>query len=106
MARSISCSGFESIIQKSLAAGFEGQIVAQVDLLPTLMTMVACGQGISILHRDMLPRSNGRIAFVPLRSVSYFRRWLMWDINNDNPCLQPLIALGHKWQDDLEYPVE
>ena len=106
MARSISCSGFESIIQKSLAAGFEAQIVAQVDLLPTLMTMVACGQGISILHRDMLPRSNGRIAFVPLRSVSYFRRWLMWDINNDNPCLQPLIALGHKWQDDLEYPVE
>lgn len=106
MARSISCSGFESIIQKSLAAGFEAQIVAQVDLLPTLMTMVACGQGISILHRDMLPRSNGRIAFVPLRSVSYFRRWLMWDINNDNPCLQPLIALGRKWQDDLEYPVE
>ena len=47
MARSISCSGFESIIQKSLAAGFEAQIVAQVDLLPTLMTMVACGQGIS-----------------------------------------------------------
>ena len=74
--------------------------MAQVDLLPTLMTMVACGQGISILHRDMLPRSNGRIAFVPLRSVSYFRRWLMWDINNDNPCLQPLIELGHKWQDD------
>lgn len=54
MARSISCSGFESIIQKSLAAGFEAQIVAQVDLLPPV-TMVACGQGISILHRDMLP---------------------------------------------------
>ena len=106
MARSISCSGFESIIQKSLAAGFEAQIVAQVELLPTLMTLVACGQGISILHRDMLARSNGRIAFVPLRSVSYFRRFLMWDINNDNPCLKPLIALGHKWQDELEFPAE
>ena len=106
MARSISCSGFESVIQKSLAAGFEAQIVAQVELLPTLMTMVACGQGISILHRDMLARSNGRIAFVPLRSVSYFHRWLMWDNNNDNPCLQPLIALAQKWQDELEYPTE
>ena len=100
----------ETMIEKPhsffTACNVTTQIVAQVDLLPTLMTMVACGQGISILHRDMLPRSNGRIAFVPLRSVSYFRRWLMWDINNDNPCLQPLIALGHKWQDDLEYPVE
>lgn len=75
MSRSISCSGFESIIHKSLVAGFEAQIVAQVELLPTLMTLVACGQGISILHRDMLARSNGRIAFVPLRSVSYFRRF-------------------------------
>lgn len=106
MSRSISCSGFESIIHKSLVAGFEAQIVAQVELLPTLMTLVACGQGISILHRDMLARSNGRIAFVPLRSVSYFRRFLMWDINNDNPCLKPLIALGHKWQDELEFPAE
>ena len=106
MSRSISCSGFESIIHKSLVAGFEAQIVAQVKLLPTLMTLVACGQGISILHRDMLARSNGRIAFVPLRSVSYFRRFLMWDINNDNPCLKPLIALGHKWQDELEFPAE
>ena len=106
MSRSISCSGFESIIHKSLVAGFEAPIVAQVELLPTLMTLVACGQGISILHRDMLARSNGRIAFVPLRSVSYFRRFLMWDINNDNPCLKPLIALGHKWQDELEFPAE
>ena len=106
MSRSISCSGFESIIHKSLVAGFEAQIMAQVELLPTLMTLVACGQGISILHRDMLARSNGRIAFVPLRSISYFRRFLMWDINNDNPCLKPLIALGHKWQDELEFPAE
>lgn len=106
MSRSISCSGFESIIHKSLVAGFEAQIVAQVELLPTLMTLVACGQAYHGAGWKSPARSNGRIAFVPLRSVSYFRRFLMWDINNDNPCLKPLIALGHKWQDELEFPAE
>lgn len=102
MSRSVSCGGYESVIQKALDAGFEARIVAQVDLVPTLMTLVACGQGISILHHDMAASVNGRLAFVPIRGVPLFRRWLMWDNANQNPCLQALIESVHGWQQRME----
>lgn len=98
MSRSISFSGYESIIQKALEAGFEAQIVAQVEFVPTLMTMVACGTGISILHRDMIASASDRIAFVPLENIPTFKRWLMWDESNENPCLAPLITLAEEWE--------
>lgn len=98
MSRTLSSAGYESINQKALDAGFELRIVAQADYVPILMTMVACGKGVSILHKDMIPIADGKIAFVPLENVCDFERWLMWDDRNSLPCLKSLIALGEDWQ--------
>lgn len=91
MSPSASRLGFESLIQKTMNAGFSPKIVAQVDHVPSLLMLIACGKGISILYHDLERNSDGKVAFVPLEDVVPFRRWLIWNDKQENPCLKFLI---------------
>lgn len=101
MSRTASCSGHESIIHEAQMAGFEPQIVGQVDFVPSLMMMVACGRGISVLYKDLEDSCWGRVAFVPLEEVETLDRWLTWDAGNENPCLPKLCALARRWEENI-----
>lgn len=91
MSPSASRLGFESLIQKTMNAGFSPKIIAQVDHVPSLLMLIACGKGVSILYRDLEKNANGKVIFVPLEDVVPFRRWLIWKEENQNPCLKYLI---------------
>lgn len=92
MSREASASGYSGVIQKATNAGFVPHIVAQADQIPSLLMMVACGLGVSILYEDLQPTAYGRVVFVPLEGdVPPFRRWLIWDGLSPNPCLQQLV---------------
>ena len=91
MSPSASRLGFESLIQKTMNAGFSPKIVAQVDHVPSLLMLIACGKGVSILYRNLEKNADGKVVFVPLEDVVPFRRWLIWNEANQNPCLKYLI---------------
>ncbi len=91
MSRNASCSGYESIIQKAIDAGFTPQIVAETDYVPSVLMLVACNKGISILYKDLESTARGKVKFVPLENVKTFDRWLIWDSKSENPCLEHLV---------------
>lgn len=97
MSPSASRLGFESLIQKAMNAGFSPKIVAQVDHVPSLLMLIACGQGISILYRNLEKNADGKVVFVPLEDVVPFRRWLIWNEMNQNPCLKHLIQVARQF---------
>ncbi len=98
MSPSASRLGFESLIQKTMNAGFSPKIVAQADHVPSLMMLVACGKGVSILYKDLEKSADNRVIFVPLEDAIPFRRWLIWNDNSTNPCLKHLISTAESFQ--------
>lgn len=97
MTPSASRLGFESLVQKAMNAGFSPKIAAQVDYVPSLLMLIACGKGVSILHRDLEKDAEGRVAFVPLEDVVPLHRWLIWNENSQNPCLKHLVETAQRF---------
>lgn len=89
--------GYESLIQKTMNAGFSPRIVAQVDYVPSLLMLIACEKGVSILYRNLEKSADSKVVFVPLEDVVPFRRWLIWNETNPNPCLKHLIRTAEQF---------
>lgn len=97
MTPSASRLGFESLVQKTMNAGFSPKIAAQVDYVPSLLMLIACGKGVSILHRNLEKDAEGRVIFVPLEDVVPLRRWLIWNETGQNPCLKHLVETARQF---------
>ena len=71
-------------------------IVATAESVPSLMMLVACGVGISVLYQDLAINAYDRLRFVPLEEVEKFRRYLMWDEESKNPALNAFIRCAEE----------
>lgn len=90
MARTVSIPGYDFIWKVASEAGFAPNVVAEATQLPILLTLVACGIGLSTLSNDMAYLAQGRVAFVPLLGVPLSNFVFMWDRENRNPSLSRL----------------
>ncbi len=61
--------------------------------MPSLLTMVACNVGISVLYREHGKISEDLVAFVRLKEARMFNRYLIWT-QQDNPCLNTVIGVA------------
>lgn len=87
MARTVSTPGHDFIWKTAAEAGFSPNVVAEVTQLSILLTLVACGIGISTLSDDMQYLAQGKVAFVPLLGVPLSNLVFMWHPDNSNPAL-------------------
>ncbi len=97
MSRYASSYGHDTLMQKAIEANFEPNIVAEVDYVPGVMMLVACGKGISILHKDLKASAAERLRFIPIEDIRSFKRFLFWDRNSGNPCLPTLAVFAEEW---------
>lgn len=91
MARTVSIPGHDFIWKTAAEAGFSPNVVAEVTQLSILITLVACGIGISTLSDDMQYLAQGKVAFVPLLGVPLSNFVFMWHPDNGNPALVHLV---------------
>ena len=64
--RRIAISLFDNIITACQSAGFSPSIVSSPDLMATVLTLVAAGQGISIVPEGVQNLRSRQVAFVPI----------------------------------------
>ena len=104
MSPNASTTGHFLLLKYAEDAGFSPKIVATADCVPTLMMMVACGIGISVLYRDLAVNTHHRLKFVPLEGLPSFKRYLMWDEENPNPALNAFLQCAETYMDELHEP--
>jgi DNA-binding transcriptional LysR family regulator len=102
MSPTASTSGHYLLLKYAEDAGFLPRIVATADCVPTLMMMVACGIGISVLYRDLAISTHHRLSFVPLEGLPSFKRYLMWDEENRNPALNAFLRCAEEYLAEKE----
>lgn len=90
MARTVSIPGHDFIWKTAAMAGFAPNVVAEATQLPILLTLVACGIGISTLSDDMRYLAQDKVTFVPLLGVPLSNFVFMWHPENRNPSLPRL----------------
>ena len=91
-----SASGHYLLLKYAHESGFSPNIVATAESVPSLMMLVACGVGISVLYQDLAINAYERLRFVPLEGVEKFRRYLMWDEESRNPALNAFIRCAEE----------
>ncbi len=91
MTRTDSTPGHDFIWQIAAEAGFTPQIVEEATHIPILITLVACGVGISTLTEDLKYLAQGKVAFIPLLGVPLSNLVFTWHSNHTNPALPHLI---------------
>lgn len=97
MAPTASPSGNYLLMKYAAEAGFSPNIVATAESVPSLMMLVACGVGISILYRELEINAHGRLRFVPVEGLDSFKRYLMWDKDNRNPALNSFLKCAESF---------
>ena len=108
MSPTASASGHYLLLKYANDAGFSPRIIASADSVPSLMMMVACSIGISILYQDLSVNAHGRIRFVPLDGVPTFKRFLSWDQDSTNPALAAFLKCAEVFLADernLRHPL-
>lgn len=91
LSRVSSQPGYDFIMKAAAEAGFVPNIVHESYFVPSLLTMVACGLGITTLTDDLEYLAQGRAVFIPLVGVPLSVHCLAWNASNDNPSLPLLI---------------
>lgn len=94
ISRSSSIAGYQSIIDHASAGGFSPNIVGEAETVSSLLMMVACGVGITVLYKEHQPISaTDAVRFIPLKGEKYFNRYLIWN-RLDNSCLDSVLAVA------------
>ena len=90
MSRDFSNRGYDSVISKAHAAGYNPTIVAKASSVPHLMTILASGEYITILSENYRNMALDRLSFVPLDGQYMTDFYFMWDTESLNPCVKHL----------------
>lgn len=94
ISRSYSIAGYQSIIDHASAGGFSPNIVGEAETVSSLLMMVACGVGITVLYKEHQPISaTDAVRFIPLKGEKYFNRYLIWN-RLDNSCLDSVLEVA------------
>lgn len=94
ISRSSSIAGYQSIIDHASAGGFSPNIVGEAETVSSLLMMVACGVGITVLYKEHQPISaTDAVRFIPLKGEKYFNRYLIWN-RLDNSCLDLVLEVA------------
>ena len=94
ISRSSSIAGYQSIIDHASAGGFSPNIVGEAETVSSLLMMVACGVGITVLYKEHSPISAiYAVRFIPLKGEKYFNRYLIWN-RLDNSCLDSVLEVA------------
>lgn len=94
ISRSSSIAGYQSIIDHASAGGFSPNIVGEAETVSSLLMMVACGVGITVLYKEHQPISaTDAVRFIPLKGEKYFNRYLIWNWL-DNSCLDSVLEVA------------
>ena len=94
ISRSSSIAGYQSIIDHASAGGFSPNIVGEAETVSSLLMMVACGVGITVLYKEHQPISaTDAVRFIPLKGEKYFNRYLIWN-RLDNSCLDSVFEVA------------
>lgn len=94
ISRSSSIAGYQSIIDHASAGGFSPNIVGEAETVFSLLMMVACGVGITVLYKEHQPISaTDAVRFIPLKGEKYFNRYLIWN-RLDNSCLDSVLEVA------------
>lgn len=94
ISRSSSIAGYQSIIDHASAGGFSPNIVGEAETVSSLLMMVACGVGITVLYKEHQPISaTDAVRFIPLKGEKYFNRYLIWN-RLDNSCLNSVLEVA------------
>lgn len=94
ISRSSSIAGYQSIIDHASVGGFSPNIVGEAETVSSLLMMVACGVGITVLYKEHQPISaTDAVRFIPLKGEKYFNRYLIWN-RLDNSCLDSVLEVA------------
>lgn len=94
ISRSSSIAGYQSIIDHASAGGFSPNIVGEAETVSSLLMMVACGVGITVLYKEhQLISATDAVRFIPLKGEKYFNRYLIWN-RLDNSCLDSVLEVA------------
>jgi DNA-binding transcriptional LysR family regulator len=85
ISRQESPQGFYATYELCLNSGFTPNIVAETDFIETVLVLVECGIGISVLPGCLKPFAGPSLRFVPLVGGSIFEVVVVWDTTNPNP---------------------
>lgn len=91
MTRIASRPGYDFLWRAASDANFVPKVVAEANHVPSLLTMVACGIGISTLTNDLAYMASHYVKFIPLVGVPLSDRELIWRKENQNPSLPFLV---------------
>lgn len=97
MSTTASPSGNYLLMKYAAEAGFSPNIAATAESVPSLMMLVACGVGISILYKELEINAQGRLHFVPVEGLASFKRYLMWDEDSLNPVLHSFLQSAEEF---------
>ncbi len=95
LTKASSVAGYNALMKYISLTG--GKIVAQADTVSSLITLVACGLGISVLYKEHSPYSAESVVFIPIKDGYQLERNLIW-IQENNRCLDAVISVAKEMQ--------
>ena len=96
MSRTSSMPGYGMLWRMASEAGFAPNIVAEAELVPTLLMLVACGVGVSTLQEGAASMAQEMVRFIPLVGVAMTAQRLVWPRESRNPSLPFLIETARE----------
>lgn len=96
MSRTSSMPGYGMLWRMASEAGFAPNIVAEAELVPTLLMLVACGVGVSTLQEGAARMAQDMVRFIPLEGVAMTAQRLVWPRESRNPSLPFLIETARE----------
>ncbi|MBS4024073.1 MAG: LysR family transcriptional regulator [Clostridia bacterium] len=91
MDRKESAQGHNINMQICLNHGFSPLVVSYARFVTTVLVLIDCKVGISILPNSFKNLASPRIRFVPLENIDSFREIVAWKKDNPNPCMPYFI---------------
>lgn len=104
MSRTASQPGHDFLWHMAADAGFVPNVVAEARHIPSLLTLVACGLGVTTLTDDLAYLAKGQAAFVPLVGVPFSKHSFIWRKDDLNPSLPFLVEVVERWAKNANEP--
>jgi DNA-binding transcriptional LysR family regulator len=85
--------GYQQTLQQCMARGFLPNIVGYADSIISLMMLVECGTGISILPQNTGKMAAPGVKFIPIAENNLFasKTVLVWKKNDTGTCLENFV---------------
>lgn len=96
MSRTSSMPGYGMLWRMASKAGFSPHIVAEAELVPALLMLVACGVGVSTLQESAANMAGDLVRFIPLEGAPQTGHYLTWRTDSRTPALPLLIRTARE----------